>query len=1067
MFRSLIQHSKAWWTRCGKPGPIRKSTASLCVEILEDRTCPVTRLLWIGAENAVWSGNGVWQLLDGPTAGQATSLAAAQQADPTIRLVFTGAANSNSNSVDDVAGLLVDRLDVTSTYAKTITLQQGLTVNGGTFEAGGATITGAGDLTVNSNASFTWRRGVFAGTGKLIVSAAGTLNIDASVGDNTVGLNRQLQVNAGPLLGQVSFTSGTIQVGAGGSVYNQGTFIASSANNLYITAQAGAGSVETAGNTGVFAVSMAASAAELTIYTRFVNRNYLSVDSGTLTLVGPSENYKTINLGQGPTSGSLHYTLLVGATADVDHQWLSGTTVSGKGTIQLFSTYDTDNNRHDANLLIPTNVSVTIPETVVFDNYGGSIGGTAAGQGGTLVLTKTTQTPTQKFAGTRLWKGIHVEGTQSIVDISAYVQADGKVLSPGMFTGSTLTTDRGYIRFSGAQTFDMGSDTQILLKGAGWANPMGRSLGELILQGPADIAPLAGTTGAKIQTQDGGRIRKPDNTGDSTISVQTILSNSDELITPRVGTGSLRMRDAIFRPPQKGRQGQLDLRGGVQTADNSLTLPQGVTTAGMGTITVALSTNSGDLLPGDRGVGGVISFIGALTQTSTGRMFFDLGVGNPGEGYDQFEVTGQLSLAGQLNVDLLDGFNAATSTVLTLIDNQSSTATSGTFSGFAEGATFTVAGWQFRISYKGGSPIPNSSDGNDVTLTVLQRPSVWGRVFADTNGNGLDDPADASQGGRTVQLLDANGNTLSTTTTAGGGYYSFSGLSNGQYAVRVSPPSGWAVTLRDAGDDTIDSDVDSTGRSDTFTLDSTNPVIARDAGLYQNGSISGRAWEDANGNGIFDSGETVLGSRTARLLDATGTTVIATTTTATSDGSYSFTGVTPGSYLVEIVPGTGYALTTQYQGTDPTIDSDGDPATSRAPVPVSSGLVMANIDFGLYRPVQISGRVWVDTDADGVQDTGEVGLANALVTLYALDGRQVACVYTDSNGNYQFTGVAPGGYDLGFDQPSGQETAYDFTLQDQGSDSTDSDANANGITAFFTLLSGQQTALFDSGLVSR
>jgi hypothetical protein len=67
----------------------------------------------------------------------------------------------------------------------------------------------------------------------------------------------------------------------------------------------------------------------------------------------------------------------------------------------------------------------------------------------------------------------------------------------------------------------------------------------------------------------------------------------------------------------------------------------------------------------------------------------------------------------------------------------------------------------------------------------------------------------------------------------------------------------------------------------------------------------------------------------------------------------------------------------------------------------------------------IGDRVWLDEDSDGVQDAGEAGIANVTVRLYASDGTTlVATTVTDSNGNYLFTGVAPGNYIVRVDPAS-------------------------------------------------
>ncbi|MCL2655126.1 MAG: isopeptide-forming domain-containing fimbrial protein, partial [Coriobacteriia bacterium] len=63
------------------------------------------------------------------------------------------------------------------------------------------------------------------------------------------------------------------------------------------------------------------------------------------------------------------------------------------------------------------------------------------------------------------------------------------------------------------------------------------------------------------------------------------------------------------------------------------------------------------------------------------------------------------------------------------------------------------------------------------------------------------------------------------------------------------------------------------------------------------GKISGILFGDVNKNGVYDSGDVVLGGKAVQLLDASNT-VVATTSTA-SDGSYSFAGLDPASYKIQ------------------------------------------------------------------------------------------------------------------------------------------------------------------------
>jgi len=92
------------------------------------------------------------------------------------------------------------------------------------------------------------------------------------------------------------------------------------------------------------------------------------------------------------------------------------------------------------------------------------------------------------------------------------------------------------------------------------------------------------------------------------------------------------------------------------------------------------------------------------------------------ETYDQLKVaegvtTGTpVSLSGILDTVLYDGWVIEQGDQFKIIDNLSTTAVGGGFTGLAEGAQFTVDGITFSISYVGG-------DGNDVVITALNTGS--------------------------------------------------------------------------------------------------------------------------------------------------------------------------------------------------------------------------------------------------------------------------------------------------------------------------------------------------------
>lgn len=108
----------------------------------------------------------------------------------------------------------------------------------------------------------------------------------------------------------------------------------------------------------------------------------------------------------------------------------------------------------------------------------------------------------------------------------------------------------------------------------------------------------------------------------------------------------------------------------------------------------------------------------------------------------------------------------------------------------------------------------------------------------------------------------------------------------------------------------------------------------------------------------------------------------------------------------------------------------------------------------------IGDRVWLDSDANGLQDAGEPGVAGVVVTLYRPDGTVADSTATNSEGYYFFVGAQPGDYYLVFAPPSGAV----FTARNAGDADLDSDANPDGQTDLFTYAGGNDLSR-DAGLL--
>jgi hypothetical protein len=115
----------------------------------------------------------------------------------------------------------------------------------------------------------------------------------------------------------------------------------------------------------------------------------------------------------------------------------------------------------------------------------------------------------------------------------------------------------------------------------------------------------------------------------------------------------------------------------------------------------------------------------------------------------------------------------------------------------------------------------------------------------------------------------------------------------------------------------------------------------------------------------------------------------------------------------------------------------------------------------------IGDRVWRDTNVNGQQDDGEAGVAGVVVELFAsVDGQAsgavLATTSTDGDGSYSFQDLQPGDYIVKFTAPDGER----FTKTDQGDDASDSDADASGFTASYSLAPGESINTVDAGLYS-
>ncbi len=235
-------------------------------------------------------------------------------------------------------------------------------------------------------------------------------------------------------------------------------------------------------------------------------------------------------------------------------------------------------------------------------------------------------------------------------------------------------------------------------------------------------------------------------------------------------------------------------------------------------------------------------------------------------------------------------------------------------------------------------------------------------------------------------------------------------------------------------------------------------------------AIGDFVWNDLDADGIQDVGESgIPGVRVNLYWVHNSIEYLWDFMDTDSAGFYVFQDLDPGNnYYIEFILPEGYEFSPQDQGSDDSVDSDADPLTGKTTLITALFCnFLCDWDAGMYEePVielaAIGDLVWYDLDVDGIQDEGEAGVAGVTVHLYDGIGTPLASMVTDGNGNYLFTDLIPGDYQVGFVLPEG----YLFSPQDQGTDDAiDSDADLlTGLAAVTNLAAGEVDLTWDAGI---
>ncbi|MFO0953521.1 MAG: SdrD B-like domain-containing protein [Isosphaeraceae bacterium] len=321
--------------------------------------------------------------------------------------------------------------------------------------------------------------------------------------------------------------------------------------------------------------------------------------------------------------------------------------------------------------------------------------------------------------------------------------------------------------------------------------------------------------------------------------------------------------------------------------------------------------------------------------------------------------------------------------------------------------------------------VASGTTGTGNNFGELVPSSLGGFVYVDANNDGVKQNGETGIDGVTVTLTgvdDLENPVNLSTPTVEGGFYSFGNLRPGTYVITETQPGAYLD-----GKNTLGTQGGATAVKNAF---SAVPVVSGTDGTANNfgelvpASLAGFVYVDANNDGIKQPAESGLSGVTVTLtgVDDLENSVNIAVATA-SDGSYSFTNLRPGTYTITETQPEEY-----YDGKDTVGTPGGSTEIKNAftNVTVISGTAGTDNNFGELGPASLAGRVYVDSNNDGVRQPTEMGLPGVVVTLTGVDdhGQPVsASTMTTGDGSYIFLNLRPGTYAVHETQPMGITTA--------------------------------------------